>query len=222
MNVFGTNLAAALGDVAVTDPMNISELVGSILRIQRMHLQRRSVDQKPRPDKAVVHAMIAQDVADILAKKALDAFPEFLDSIDIGLLHPPGAIRRIRWARFEFLDPLLHRKIPRHIGDQVFQDRECLDRLDRNWSIDGQLAHSGHAHQPGHAVDFSRTRPALASLTIPPAGQIRSLSALNVVNRVQHNHALGDVGGVITKCTIFGSAAPNSEIHCRCRGHFIA
>jgi len=35
-------------------------------------------------------------VADILAKKTFDTFSEFLHTIDVLLLHPPRAIRRIR------------------------------------------------------------------------------------------------------------------------------
>ena len=65
-----------------------------------MHLERGDVNKKARPDELVVLVMIAQHMADILAKKTLDAFPEFLDAIDVLLLpsarshpaHPAGAV----------------------------------------------------------------------------------------------------------------------------------
>jgi hypothetical protein len=57
-----------------------------------MHLERRGVNEKTRPDKVLVLVMIAQHMAHVLAKKAFDTFPEFLDPIDILLCHPPGAV----------------------------------------------------------------------------------------------------------------------------------
>ncbi len=56
--------------------------------------------------------MIAQHVANILAKKTLDAFTKFLDAIDVLLLHSPGSIGGVRWTRFELLDFFLHSEIP--------------------------------------------------------------------------------------------------------------
>ena len=43
-----------------------------------------------------VQLMIAHHMADVLAKEALDALAEFLDAIDVALLHPPGAIGCVR------------------------------------------------------------------------------------------------------------------------------
>ena len=59
-----------------------------------MHLERGRINQETRPDELIVHVVIAQDVANILAKKALDAFPKFLDAIDV----LPAASARCRPA----------------------------------------------------------------------------------------------------------------------------
>src|SRR2546430_8884532 len=97
-----------------------------------MLLQRRNINQKARADEFGVLSMVAQDMADVLAEKALDAFPEFLDAIDVLLRHPPGAIRSIRGARLESLDLLLHLEIPGNVRDEIFQNRKSFDRLDRD------------------------------------------------------------------------------------------
>src|SRR2546427_11758931 len=96
-----------------------------------MHFERRHVNEKTRPYEFVVHLMIAQDMANVLTEKTFDTLSKFLDAIDVGLLHPPRAVRRVRWARFKRLDSSLHQKIPRHIRDQIFHDRKRFHRLDR-------------------------------------------------------------------------------------------
>src|SRR5690242_19806710 len=105
-----------------------------------MHLERGRVNQKTRTDKAIMHAMIAEDVADILAKETFDAFAKFLDAIDVALLHPPGAVGSVGWARFERLDPFFDRVIPRDIGNQILQPREGFHRLDRDRAIERKIA----------------------------------------------------------------------------------
>src|SRR4029453_16168300 len=86
LNAFGTNLRATLGDVAVTDPVSVPQFLNAILSIEWMHLQSGDMNQKARADKFFVHPVIAQNVADILAQKTFDAFPEFLHTIDVLLL----------------------------------------------------------------------------------------------------------------------------------------
>src|SRR5438874_1947086 len=120
LDFFRTNLRAALRNVAVADPVGFAQFFDSIFGIERMHLQRGCVNQKARPDKAIMHLMITQHVADVLTKETFNAFPEFLDSVDILLLHPPGAVRRVRRTRLKRFDFLLYLKIPRHVGDQIF------------------------------------------------------------------------------------------------------
>ena len=82
-----------------------------------MHFQRCDMNQETWPDEFVVHLVVAQHVANVLAKKTFNAFPEFLNTIDVLLLHPPGAVWRVGRARFELLNLFLHAKIPGDIGD---------------------------------------------------------------------------------------------------------
>src|SRR6266404_7792135 len=77
LNVLRANFRATFGDVAVADPVRRAQFFEAILGIERMHLERGGVNEKARADEFVVLAMVAQDVADVLAKEALDTFPEF-------------------------------------------------------------------------------------------------------------------------------------------------
>ena len=91
----------------------------AVLGVERMHLQRGGVDQEARADELVVHVVVAQDVADVLAQEAFDALAEFLHAVDVRLRHAPGAVRRVGLARLELLDLLLDAEIPGNVGDQV-------------------------------------------------------------------------------------------------------
>jgi hypothetical protein len=211
LNVFRTNFGAAFRDVAVTDPLSVSQVLQPIFGIERMHFQRGHVNQKTRPDEFVVHLMIAQHMANVLAEKTLDALPKFLNAIDVGLLHPPRPIRRIRRARTERLDSTLHQKIPRDVCDQVFQDRERLHRFDRDRPIERQIAHPRHTHQLWHPVHFGRARSTLAGLAIPSTGQVVCLGSLDLMDSVEHNHSFGAFGRVILKRPGVRVTAPDFE-----------
>src|SRR5437879_10198482 len=69
-----------------------------------------------------MHLMVAEHVADILTKKTFNAFPELLHTIDVLLLHPPGAVWRVGRSWLERFDLFLYPKIPRDICDQVLND----------------------------------------------------------------------------------------------------
>src|SRR5437868_3362018 len=100
----GTHLCATLGDVAVADTLRFTQLLGTVLDIERMHLEGGDMNQKTRADEALEFLVIAQNVADILTEKAFDALSEFLNTVDVRLPHPPCAVGRIRRARFELFD----------------------------------------------------------------------------------------------------------------------
>ena len=76
--------------------MRLAQVLDPVLGVERVHLQRRDVHQKPRADELVVLVVLAQDVADVLAEEALDALPELLHPVDVRLIHPPGPVRRVR------------------------------------------------------------------------------------------------------------------------------
>src|SRR5437762_14376075 len=121
-----------------------------------MHLERRNVNEEARPDESVMHPMIAQHMAHILAKKTFNAFPKLLHAIDVLLRHPPGAIGGIRRPRFEGPDLFLDLKIPGDVRDQVLQEWKSFNRLDRDRLIEREIVQPRHAHEFWHAVDFRR------------------------------------------------------------------
>jgi len=211
LNALGTNLGAAFRNVTVTNSMRVPQLLDAILGIERMHFQRGHVDQKSRADEFVVHLMIAQHVANILAKKTFDAFAKLLDAIDVGLQHPPCPIGRVRWPRLERFNFLLDRKIPRNVRDEIFQDRKRFDWFDRHRLVDRQVAHARHAHELRHAVHFGRTRSALSGFAIPSARQIRCLGPLDIMNGIEHDHAFGNVGRIIAEFSPARVTAPDFE-----------
>ncbi len=66
-NRLRAHLAAAGGDVAIPDVVLLLQIAHPVFGIQRMHLQRRCVDEEARADKLVVLVMVPQHVADVLA-----------------------------------------------------------------------------------------------------------------------------------------------------------
>ena len=164
--------------------MGVSQFFQSIFGVERVHLERRHVNEKTRSDEFVVHLMIAQDMANVLAEKTFDAFPEFLNAIDVGLLHPPRAVGCIGQARLERFDSPLHQKIPRHVRDQIFDDWKRFHRLDCDRLLNRQLAQAGHAHELWHAVHFGRTRSAFPSFAVPSTSEVVRLGPLNLMNGI--------------------------------------
>ena len=59
----------------------------AVAGVNRIHLERGGIGQESWADELVVHAVIAQDVAHVLAEEALDALAELLHPIDVLLLH---------------------------------------------------------------------------------------------------------------------------------------
>src|SRR5438093_772081 len=86
-DILRTNVGAAFRDVAISNPERLLQFRQTIRRIQWMHFKRRNVHQKTWPDELLVQMMLAQDMANILAQIALDAFAKFLNPVDVGLLH---------------------------------------------------------------------------------------------------------------------------------------
>src|SRR5712691_4352216 len=84
-DALGTHRGAAFRDVAVAHALRVLEVGGAVLDIERMHLERRRVDEVSRTDELLVELVFPQHMTDILAEEALDALPEFLDPIDVPL-----------------------------------------------------------------------------------------------------------------------------------------
>src|SRR5437870_7593740 len=118
-NELRTDLAAAGRDVTVPDAMPVLQVRNPVFDIQRMHLERGCIDQEAGAYELIELAVIAQDVAHVLAKEALDALAKFLYPFDVGLPHAPGTVRRVGRPGLERLDGFLDTVVPGDVGDQV-------------------------------------------------------------------------------------------------------
>jgi hypothetical protein len=156
--------------------------------VERVHLERRRVDEQPRPDEPLVKLMVAQDVADVLAEEALDALAELLHAVDVGLRHAPGPVGRVGRPRREPLDLLLRLEVPRDVGDEVADRREAAHRLDGDRLVERQVGEPRHAHELRRAVDLRRAGAALAGLAVPAHGQVVGGLGLDLVHGVEHHH----------------------------------
>src|SRR5207245_10752547 len=93
-----------------------------------------------------LYSVIWQIVTNALPKNTFAAVPEFLNTIDVFLGHPPRAVPCIWRSWLELLDLFLHFKIPRHIRNQIFDDWKRLHRLYGDRFVERQVAHACHSH----------------------------------------------------------------------------
>src|SRR5207237_8749131 len=69
VDVLRADLGAALGDVAEADAVLRADEVDALVRVERMHLERRESDEQPRAGEAsLVLLVIADNVANVLAE----------------------------------------------------------------------------------------------------------------------------------------------------------
>ncbi len=94
----------------------------------------------------------------------------------------------------ERFDGLLDGEVPRHVGDEVLQQRERLHRLDRHRLAEIEIAQPRHAHQPRLPVHLRRARAALARLAVPADRQVGRRLGLHLMHGVEHDHALRSPG----------------------------
>src|SRR5688572_16058770 len=132
-----------------------------------MHLQSGDAHEESWSAELLLFVVIAQDMANILAKKTLDALAEFLHPVDVALVHLPFHVG----TRGEGRNLAVDFVIPRDIRDQIFNYRERLHRLHGDRLIQGQRIHSRLAGQPWVAVYFRRAGTALAGFAVPAYGQ---------------------------------------------------
>src|SRR6202042_542385 len=124
------DVRAALGDVAQPDPRLVGDQVEAVDSVERVHVQRGQPDHEPRTEVPVLQTVVAEDVTDVLAHEALDALAK--------LAHPVGVLlgdqiialgQAITWC--EWWDPLVDLVVPRHVRDEVTDQWERAQRLDR-------------------------------------------------------------------------------------------
>jgi hypothetical protein len=89
VNVFWTDLSAALGDVAISETQLFFQYRSAIEAVERMHFQAGNPNEETRSAKLILLFMISQDVAHILTKKTFNALAKLLHPINVSLLHFP-------------------------------------------------------------------------------------------------------------------------------------
>ena len=137
LDVFRADHGAALGDVAVADPLGLLQIGNTIGGVQGMHFQRSAVDEMAWADEFVMLVVVAKDMADVLAQEALDAFPELLYPVDIVLAHVPGAVWIVGFPGSEGSDRLLCLVVVGHIGDKVRAPSETRASARRSLVLPG-------------------------------------------------------------------------------------
>src|SRR4051812_45267192 len=155
--------------------------------------------------------MVTQHVTDVLAQKALDALPELLDAVGVGLGDAPGPVWRVRRARREAADTLLRAKIRRDVGYQILERRKSPHGLDSYRLVHVQLTQARHAHQPGHTIYLRRTRPALSCLSIPSHPPIGCRFRLDLVDGIEDDHTLPNPGGINLQLSRASIPPPHPE-----------
>src|ERR1700757_4202885 len=96
-----------------------------------MHFEAGNTDEETGSAELFLFAVVAKDVADVLAEEALDALVEFLHTVDVALVHlpldaGPGLERR---------DLPVHSVVPRDIGDEILDQRKGFHGEDRDGLI---------------------------------------------------------------------------------------
>src|SRR5437879_677607 len=123
-----------------------------------MHFKPSHSDKEARTAELFVFIVLAQNVADVLAKKALNALAEFLHPVNVFLLHSPIS------ASFglESRNLLVDLVIPGNVCDQVLDDWERLHRQNSDGLVLRKGIHAGFACKPWSPVDLRRARATLA------------------------------------------------------------
>src|SRR5579872_7001223 len=215
VNLFGTDFRAAFRDVAVSKPKLFFQQRHAIAIVERMHFQSRDANEKSRPAKLRLLIVVAQNVANVLAQETLDALPKFLNAIRIFLIKLPIRALLGLERRNLFVDLV----IPGNVGHQIFDHWKCFDRTHRDRLMRRQRIHARFAGQPRPAIHFRRTRTALPRFAIPAHREILGEMPLNVVERIENDHARRDRHGVVHRL----AAVLVSAKHIQDRfGHLVA
>ena len=188
LDVLGTDLGAALVDVAVADAAVVLQLLLAVSLVERMHLQAGRSHQEARPEELELGLVVAQDVAGVHAQEALDALAELLAPLAVLLLPAPFGLRLV--GRREGRDELVDLVVPGHVGDEVTHAREGAHGLDRDGFALREVRQSRLAHERRLAVDLGGAAAALGRLAVPARGQVGLDVLLDPVDGVEDDHAL--------------------------------
>ncbi len=186
--MFGADLCAALGDVAVADAVVVLDVGEAFFDVERVHIECCGVDEVAGAGELGVLVVLAKDVANVLTEEALDALTELLNSLDVFLTDAPRAVGGVGLSWFEGFDRFLDGEVPGDVGDQITDRWECLQGFDDDLGTEIEIAQSSHAHESWHAVDFGGARSALTGFAIPAAGKVGRALGLDLMHGVEYDH----------------------------------
>src|SRR5438093_5143660 len=215
VDVLRAHIRAALGDVAVAEPVLLTNEFGAIVRVERMHLERREPYEVARArESRLVLLVVADDVTHVLTEEALDALMELLHALDVVLVHAARAVGflRLRLERRDRLRPLV---VVRDVGHEIADDRERLHRRDGDLLAFLERVHARHAHQLRPAVDLGAARAALSRLAVPAHREVRRLRGLDAMDDVEHDHARVGPHVVLLELTAARIATEDVHLHVR-------
>src|ERR1700722_16581938 len=160
LDVFRADLGTALGDVAEPEASLFADEVLAVQGVVGVHVELRVADEEAGPgERRLVFLVVSDDMAGVLAQKALDALAELLRALHIDLLHPERRLGLIgaggegrHLGRLDVVEA--------HVGDQVPDDGEAPQRRDGDRFARREGGQAGQAHQAGTSVDFRRARSA--------------------------------------------------------------
>jgi len=172
-----------------------------------MHFEASDANEETRAGELFLFVVLAKNMTNVLAEEAFDAFAKLLDAIDIQLRNFPFH----SLAGLEGRDFAVDTIVPGNVGDKVFDSRERFHGQDDNGPVLWEIVHARFAGQARTPVDFGGTRTALAGFAVPANGEIGSEVPLNVMERVEHNHAGSDRDAIIDGLPAARIAAENAE-----------
>jgi hypothetical protein len=177
-----------------------------------VHFEAGNSNKEARAAELFFLVVFAKHMTNVLTEKAFNTLAEFLHAIDVELRDfPVGA-----GARFESRDFPVDTVIPGNVGDKVFDAGKGLHGQDGDGLVLREFVHARFAGEARTAVDFGGAGAALPGFAVPADGEVRSEVALNVMERVENDHAGSDGDAVVDGLSGVRIAAENAQ---GCFGH---
>jgi hypothetical protein len=207
VNLLGADLRATFGDVAETEAQLVLEKRGTVATVEWMHFEARDSNKEARAGKLLLLVVFAKNVAYILAKKTLDALSKFLHAIHVELRDFPGDTR----PRFECRDFAVDTIVPGNVGDKVFDFGKAFHREDGDGLVLREIIHARLAGETRTSVDFRGAGAALPCFAIPAYGKVGGQMPLDVMERIENDHAWRDGNAVVHCLSAIRIAAENAQ-----------
>src|ERR1700719_707906 len=172
-----------------------------------MHFEAGDSNEEARAGELFLLVVLAKDVAHILAEKAFDALAKLLHAVDIEL----GDFPLHSLAGFESRDFAVDTVIPRNVGDKVVDCGKGFHGQDGDGLVLREIVHARFASQARAAVDFRGTGTALPCFAIPADREIGSEVALDIVKRIENDHARSDGHAIVNGLPAIRIAAENAQ-----------